>query len=141
MAGTIPTAAGGPSRNQARQAEDNHLTSHARRHRQSRAAQPERVEAAKTRYQKEHLALRAQRSLYIRLLVYRPLRNRNLREMKINENLYHDGKEWIIEFQGIELKVGRRNGSTNVYRLSWPAELVSQLEEFLKALASTVAGE
>jgi hypothetical protein len=72
------------------------------------------------------------RSLYIRLLVYRPLRSRNLREMKIDNNLYRDGKDWIIEFQGIELKVGRRNGNTNVYRLNWPKELVPQLEEFIK---------
>jgi hypothetical protein len=52
--------------------------------------------------------------------------------MKIGENLYKDGEGWIIEFRGIELKVGRRNGRTNIYRLNWPKELVPQLEEFLK---------
>lgn len=90
------------------------------------------LEAAKTHYEKGLLALRAQRSLYIRLLVYRPLRSRNIREMKIGENLYQDGEGWIIEFRGIELKVGRRNGRTNIYRLNWPKELVPQLEEFIK---------
>jgi hypothetical protein len=33
---------------------------------------------------------------------------------------------------GGELKVGRRNGRTNLYRLSWPEDLVPELEEFLK---------
>lgn len=98
------------------------------------------LEAATTRYEKEHLALRAQRSLYIRLLIYRPLRNRNIREMRIGENLYQEGENWIIEFRGIELKVGRRNGRTNVYRLIWPQELVPQLEEFLEHWRPLLSG-
>jgi len=96
---------------------------------------------APTRYVKEHLALRAQRSLYIRLLVYRPLRNRNLREMKINDNLYRNGRSWMIEFKGMELKVGRRNGRTNLYRLSWPEDLVPELEEFLMVWRPLLPGQ
>lgn len=38
----------------------------------------------------------------------------------------------MIEFRGMELMVGRRNGRTNLYRLSWPKDLVPELEEFLK---------
>jgi len=38
----------------------------------------------------------------------------------------------MIEFRGMELMVGRRNGRTNLYRLSWPKDLVPKLEEFLK---------
>jgi hypothetical protein len=60
---------------------------------------PEDSAAAPTRYVKEHLALHAQRSLYIRLLVYRPLCNRNLCEMKINDNLYCNGRGWMVEFK------------------------------------------
>jgi hypothetical protein len=32
----------------------------------------------------------------------------------------------------MELMVGRRNGCANLYRLSWPKDLVPELEEFLK---------
>ena len=41
----------------------------------------------------------------------------------------------MIEFRGMELMVGRRNGRTNLYRLSWPKDLVPELEEFLKVSA------
>jgi hypothetical protein len=107
------------------------------------AEQPslEDLAAAPTRYVKVHLALRAQRSLYIRLLVYRPLRNRNLREMKINDNLYRTDQGWMIEFKGMELKVGRRNGRANLYRLSWPEDLVPELEEFLKVWRPLLPGQ
>lgn len=101
----------------------------------------EELAAATTDYAKAHLALRAQRSLYIRLLVYRPLRNRNLREMKVDDNLYRNGRGWMIEFKGMELKVGRRNGRTNLYRLSWPEDLVPELEEFLKVWRPLLSGQ
>ncbi len=101
----------------------------------------EELAAATTRYAKEHLALRAQRSLYIRLLVCRPLRSRNLREMKINDNLYRKDRGWMIEFKGAELKIGRRNGRTNLYRLSWPDDLVPELEEFLKLWRPLLPGQ
>lgn len=76
-------------------------------------------------------ALDAQRSLLIRLLVRRPLRNRNIREMQLRRNLYREAAGWVIEFRGNELKVGRREGRESVYRTSFPGNLVEQLEEFL----------
>jgi len=107
------------------------------------AEQPslEELAATPTLYAKEHLALCAQRSLYIRLLVCRPLRSRNLREMKVNGNLYHNDQGWMIEFKGAELKVGRRNGRTNLYRLRWPEDLVPELEEFLKVWRPLLPGQ
>ena len=77
-------------------------------------------------------ALAAQRSLIIRLLVRRPLRSRNIREMRLGHNLYRQAEGWIIEFQGDELKVERRGQQKNVYRISFPADLMEPLEEFLK---------
>ena len=80
-----------------------------------------------------YAALAAQRSLIIRLLVRRPLRSRNIREMKLDRNLYRDGDgKWIIEFRGEELKVARRQGRENIYRVTWPEDLIALLEEFLE---------
>lgn len=100
----------------------------------------EDLAAASTRYAKEHLALRAQRSLYIRLLVYRPLRSRNLREMKINDNLYRIGQGWMIEFKGMELKVGRRNGHTNLILLKMAGGSGARTRAILEGLAALVTG-
>jgi len=82
-------------------------------------------------YQRSMIAIRAQRSLLIRLLVRRPFRNRNIREMKINRNLRYENGHWLIEFRGDELKVGRVHGRMNFYRILFPDDLVAQLEEFL----------
>lgn len=78
-----------------------------------------------------HAAMAAQRSLIIRLLVRRPLRSRNIREMRLGHNLYRGTEGWVIEFRGNELKVEQRKGRENVYRISFPADLVKLLEEFL----------
>jgi len=80
-----------------------------------------------------YAALAAQWSLIIRLLVRRPLRSRNIREMKLGHNLYQTGYgEWVIEFRGKELKIARRNGRENIYRVTWPEDLLAPLEEFLE---------
>jgi len=80
-----------------------------------------------------YAALAAQRSLIIRLLVRRPLRSRNIREVKLGRNLYEDGHgKWIIEFRGEELKVARRNGRENIYHVAWPEDLIAPLKEFLE---------
>lgn len=87
---------------------------------------------AKTPYQKTMLATQIQRSLIIRLLVRRPLRNRNVREMKLGENLYYDKKQgWIIEFTGEQMKIGERKGRENTYRIPFPCDLTPLLEEWL----------
>ena len=89
------------------------------------------LDNALQRFAQIRLALRAQRSLILRLLVRRPLRSRNIREMRLERNLLKENGEWWIEFQGEELKVGEVRGRINIYRQPFPIELVSQLDEFL----------
>jgi len=78
-----------------------------------------------------YAALAAQTSLIIRLLVRRPLRSRNIREMRLGRNLYKAAGVWMIHFQGDELKVARRDGRENLYKVAFPFDLEEDLEEFL----------
>jgi len=57
-----------------------------------------------------YTAVAAQTSLIIRLLVRRPVRSRNIREMRLERNLYKTTGGWMLHFQGKELKVSRRGG-------------------------------
>lgn len=91
-------------------------------------------------YQRAMIAVRAQRSLILRLLVRRPLRCRNICEMKLEHNLRYENGRWMIEFRGDELKVGRVRGCINVYRIQFPEDLVPQLEEFLTTWRSMLPG-
>lgn len=86
------------------------------------------------------IAIRAQRSLIIRLMVRRPLRSRNIREMKLHHNLRYENGRWLIEFRGDELKVGRVHGRVNLYRIPFPEDLVPQLEEFLSVWRPMLPG-
>jgi hypothetical protein len=71
-------------------------------------------------------------SLMLRFLVRRPLRQRNLREMTLQQNLYQDHEGvWRIRFRGQELKVDRRDGGVNRYECVFPSDLVPWLEEYL----------
>lgn len=71
-------------------------------------------------------------SLMISLWCQRPLRQRNMREMQLIDNLYKDDEgNWKIHFVGEELKVGRKKGRQNDYDQSFPADLVPNLNEYL----------
>jgi hypothetical protein len=71
-------------------------------------------------------------SLILRFLVRRPLRQRNVREMTLQRNLYQDHEGvWRIRFSGQELKVDRRDGGVNRYECVFPPDLVPLLEEYL----------
>jgi integrase len=71
-------------------------------------------------------------SLILRFLVRRPLRQRNIREMTVQRNLYQDHEGlWRIRFSGQELKVDRRDGGVNRYKCVFPPDLVPWLEEYL----------
>jgi integrase len=65
--------------------------------------------------------------LLFRLLLERPLRQRNIREMKIEKNLIKtkDGS-WLLTFLGEEMK------NDKPYEISFPSSLVSLLENYLK---------
>jgi hypothetical protein len=72
-------------------------------------------------------------SLIIRLLIRLPMRQRCIREMQFDRNLYQDHSGvWQIRFVGTELKVGARRGLTNRYEFPFPSDVVGLLEEWLK---------
>ena len=65
--------------------------------------------------------------LLFRILLERPMRQKNLREMKLGKNLIRmeDGSWWLC-FEGIEMKNGKP------YEISFPDSLISLLELYLK---------
>jgi hypothetical protein len=65
------------------------------------------------RYLGRRFAHRVNFSLMIRLLVRIPLRQRNIREMKLGTNLVKDGEKYVIQFRGEQLKIARRGKLTN----------------------------
>ena len=68
-----------------------------------------------------------------RLWVFIPFRQRNMREMKLGDNLYHDAEsKWRLTFRGDELKVGTKRGRINSFDQHFPEDLVPVLEEYLK---------
>jgi hypothetical protein len=78
-------------------------------------------------------ALRFQYGLILRLLIRTALRARNLCEMRHLHNLYQDAQgQWCLHFEGDELKVSTRWGTTNVHHLPFPEDLVAALQEFLQ---------
>lgn len=76
-------------------------------------------------------ALRAQRSLIIRLIVRQPLRSQDLCALKLHQDLWCANGRWTIEFRSTERTWGQPGEQADVYRLSFPSDLVWQLEEFI----------
>jgi hypothetical protein len=80
-------------------------------------------------------ALEAGRALMLRLLVRVPLRQRNLRELRLGKHLYRDHEgHWQLALVGEDLKVGKRRGRVNAFRLDLSAhapELIPHLEAYL----------
>ena len=71
-------------------------------------------------------------SLMLRLWTYIPYRQRNMREMRLTENLYKNPQgQWRIKFIGEQLKVSQRKGKTNILDLPFPNKLVPHLEIYL----------
>jgi hypothetical protein len=78
-------------------------------------------------------ALRFQYGLILRVLIRTALRARNLCEMRHPHNLYQDAQgRWWLHFEGDELKVSERRGTTNVHHVPFPEDLVTALHEFLQ---------
>jgi hypothetical protein len=61
-----------------------------------------------------------------------PIRVRNWSEALIRTNLIQINGAWHWHFEGAELKVGERNGDTNVFEVRIPAQVVPYLEEYLQ---------
>lgn len=77
------------------------------------------------------LAAKAQQSLIIRLLVRRPLPVHYICQMQLDHNLRCANGRWMIQFRADEMRLGRVNNRPLFYRMTFPEDLVSQLEEFL----------
>jgi site-specific recombinase XerC len=78
-------------------------------------------------------AVQAGLSLMFQLWYYIPYRQRNMREMQLDENLHKDAQGyWWITFRGEQLKVATKRGQINVFNLPFPDKLVPLLEEYLK---------
>jgi hypothetical protein len=77
-------------------------------------------------------ALRAAISLMLRLWVHIPYRQRNMREMKLDQNLYRTPEgQWRIRFANEELKIAKKRGQSNVFDLPFPPTLINTLESYL----------
>jgi integrase len=93
------------------------------------------------RHSKCYFAVYVEFSLIIRLLIRLPMRQRCIREMHLDKNLYQDhAGVWQIRFVGTELKVASRRGQPNRYEFPFPRDLVALLEEWLTEWRPKVAG-
>jgi hypothetical protein len=77
-----------------------------------------------------------QRGVLLKLLVRVPLRQRNVRELQLERNLWKDQAtgHWHLAFVGDELKIGQRGAEINKYELNlstYRPEFIAVLEEFL----------
>jgi hypothetical protein len=76
-------------------------------------------------------AVHAGLSLMLRLWVYRPYRQRNMREMQLGTNLYKDTHgTWRLRFSGDQLKIATKRGRPNVLDQTFPLTLVPLLEDY-----------
>jgi hypothetical protein len=80
-------------------------------------------------------------SLMFRLWVYIPYRQRNMREMRLRDNLYRDAHgHWRIRFSGEQLKIATRKGQTNVLDLPFPEPLAPILDGYLTTWRPLLTG-
>jgi hypothetical protein len=82
-------------------------------------------------------ACRFQRGVMLKLLVRIPLRQRNLREMRLDQHLYQDQADhWHLHFSGADLKIGHRGSQVNEYHVDlteYCPDFIPVLVEFLTA--------
>jgi hypothetical protein len=79
------------------------------------------------------MASRAGLSLMLRLWVHIPYRQRNMREMKLDQNLYRTPEgQWRIRFAGEQLKIATKRGQPNIFDLPFPPTLVPTLDTYLR---------
>jgi integrase len=88
----------------------------------------------KDRYPGVRRATTFQVGVILKLLVRVPLRQRNVREMRLGHNLFADEHgHWWLHFEGDELKIGEKRGRANVYKRDLTevcADLLPVLEEW-----------
>ena len=88
------------------------------------------------RYPGARRASAFQRGVMLKLLVRVPLRQRNVRELRLGDHLYQDHNGyWQLAFAGNDLKIGTRGGQINKYELNlstYRPAFIPVLEEFLE---------
>jgi hypothetical protein len=85
------------------------------------------------RYAGVGFAFYASLSLMFHLWTYIPYRQRNMREMKLGENLCKDPNgNWRITFHGEQLKIAVKRGRINLFDVPFPEKLVPLLENYLE---------
>ena len=77
-------------------------------------------------------AVRFAAGLQIRLLVRCPRRSREIREMDLDGRLYKDWGQWHLRYLSHQLKIAEHDQAPNEFRIAWPPDLVSDLEEYLQ---------
>jgi Phage integrase family len=92
----------------------------------------EAVQRSKERWPGRFLASHAGLALMLRLWRWIPLRQRKMRELRPERNLYQAEGLWRLRFSGDELKVGRKQGRINALRAPFPLPLVPMLETYLR---------
>jgi integrase len=90
-------------------------------------------------------ATQFQRGVILKLLVRVPLRQRNVREIELERNLWKDQAtgHWHLHFSGSDLKVGERQGRINEYTIDLSGDttgLVPALEEWLQVYRPRLPG-
>ena len=79
-----------------------------------------------------HHAVHAGISLMLQLWTWIPYRQRNMREMRLGDNLHKDDHgQWWITFRGEQLKIASKRGKTNIFNLPFPRQLVPVLDDYL----------
>jgi hypothetical protein len=76
-----------------------------------------------------------QRGLMLKLLVRVPLRQRNVRELRLDQHLYQEAGHWHLHLRGDDLKIGTRQGRINTYHVDltdYCPDFLPVLEEFLQ---------
>ena len=103
------------------------------------------VVQAKVRHHGVERASTFARGVMLKLLVRVPLRSRNLREMRLERNLYHDQQtgHWHLRFSGSDLKIGTRKGIINEYKMDLTehtTDFIPVLEEFIREYRPRLPG-
>ena len=79
---------------------------------------PLAVQSHPPRYPGARRAARFQLGVILKLLVRIPLRQRNVRELRLGEHLYQDhAGHWWLHFSGSDLKIGERQGRSNTFEV------------------------
>ena len=89
-------------------------------------------------------ALRFQQGVMLKILGRIPLRQRNLREIRLEDNLFTDARgDCQLYFRGSELKIGTRHGGLNEYKVNltqhFPS-LLPVLKEWLEVYRPRLKG-